>query len=44
MAGQGISISGKVGIYGVDVERITEELREAGFKPGVDVILRIRKK
>ena len=44
MAGQGISISGKVGIYGIDVESITEELRKAGFKLGEEVILQIRKK
>lgn len=44
MAGHGVSMMGKVGIYGVDVETITEELREAGFKLGEEVILQIRKK
>lgn len=44
MAGQGVSIPGKVGIYGVDVERITKELWEDGFKIGEEVILQIRKK
>ena len=44
MAGQGVSIPGKVGIYGVDVESITKELWETGFKIGEEVILQIRKK
>lgn len=44
MAGQGVSMLGKVGIYGVDVESITKELREAGFNLGEEIILQIRKK
>ena len=44
MAGQGVSMLGKVGIYGVDVESITKELREGGFKIEEEVILQIRKK
>lgn len=44
LAGQGISMPGKVGIYGIDVEKITEELRDAGFRLGEEVILQIRKK
>ena len=44
MAGQGVSMLGKVGIYGIDVETITEELRDAGFRLGEEVILQIRKK
>ena len=44
MAGQGVSMQGKVGIYGVDVESITKELREAGFNLGEEIILQIRKK
>lgn len=43
-AGQGVSMLGKVGIYGVDVESITKELREAGFNLGEEIILQIRKK
>ena len=43
-AGQGVSMQGKVGIYGVDVENITKELREAGFKIGEEVTLQVRKK
>lgn len=43
-AGQGVSMLGKVGIYGVDVESITKELREAGFNIGEEIILQIRKK
>lgn len=44
MAGQGVSMLGRVGIYGVDVESITKELREAGFNLGEEIILQIRKK
>ena len=44
MAEQGVSMQGKVGIYGVDVESITKELREVGFKIGEEVTLQIRKK
>lgn len=44
LARQGVSMLGKVGIYGVDVESITEELREAGFNLGEEIILQIRKK
>lgn len=44
VAGQGVSMLGKVGIYGVDVESITKELREAGFNLGEEIILQIRKK
>ena len=44
MAGQGVFMLGKVGIYGIDVESITEELRKAGFKIGEEVVLQIRKK
>ena len=44
MAGQGVSMLGKVGIYGVDVESITKELREAGFNLGEEIILQIRKR
>lgn len=44
MAGQGISMLGRVGIYGVDVESITKELREAGFNLGEEIVLQIRKK
>lgn len=44
MAGQGVSMPGKVGIYGVDVESITEELQKAGFKLGEEVVLQIRKR
>lgn len=44
LAGQGVSMLGKVGIYGVDVESITKELREAGFNLGEEIILQIRKK
>lgn len=44
VAGQGISMLGKVGIYGVDVESITKELREAGFNLGEEIVLQIRKK
>lgn len=43
-AGQGVSMLGRVGIYGVDVESITKELREAGFNLGEEIILQIRKK
>ena len=43
-AGQGVSMLGRVGIYGVDVESITKELREAGFNHGEEIILQIRKK
>ncbi len=44
MAGQGVSMLGKVGIYGVDVESITKELREAGFNLGEEIVLQVRKK
>lgn len=44
MAGIGVSMLGRVGIYGVDVESITKELREAGFNLGEEIILQIRKK
>ena len=44
MAGQGVSMLGRVGIYGVEVESITKELREAGFDLGEEIILQIRKK
>ena len=44
MAGQGVSMLGRIGIYGVDVESITKELREAGFNLGEEIILQIRKK
>ena len=44
MAEQGVSMLGRVGIYGVDVESITKELREAGFNLGEEIILQIRKK
>ena len=44
MAGHGVSMLGKVGIYGVDVESITKELRESGFNLGEEIILQIRKK
>lgn len=44
MAGQGVSMLGKIGIYGVDVESITEKLRKAGFKLGEEVVIQIRKK
>lgn len=43
-AAQGVSMLGRVGIYGVDVESITKELREAGFNLGEEIILQIRKK
>ena len=44
MAEQGVSISGRFGIRGIETDSIVEKLLDGGFKMGNNVIVQIRKK